>query len=81
MSVGETAAWLHVGTAGLIGTIGFGIAMYRAYRGEKQHEEDMEQLREKIAIEKEEQKKRSEQKYKEFQERRRKFEEKLFGKR
>ncbi|BCC15147.1 hypothetical protein [Bacillus cereus] len=81
MSVGETAAWLHVGCAALIGSIGLFIAMYRAYRSEKQHEENMEQLRGKLAIEKEEQRKRSEQKYKEFQERRRKFEEKLFGKR
>lgn len=81
MSEGEMAAWLHVGSAALIGSIGLFIAMYRAYRNEKQHEEEMEQLREILAKEKEEQKKRSEQKYKEFQERKRKFEEKLFGKR
>ncbi len=81
MSEGELAAWLHVGSAALIGSIGLFIAMYRAYRNEKQHEEEMEQLREILAKEKEEQKKRSEQKYKEFQERKRKFEEKLFGKR
>ncbi|HGA0513274.1 TPA: hypothetical protein ACIQMB_005462 [Bacillus pacificus] len=79
MSEGEMAAWLHVGSAAVIGSLGLGIAMYRAYRNEKQHEEDMEQLREKLAIEQEERRKRLEQQNKEFQERRKQFENKLYG--
>ncbi|ACM15886.1 hypothetical protein BCQ_PI152 (plasmid) [Bacillus cereus Q1] len=81
MSEGEMAAWLHVGSAALIGSIGLFIAMYRAYRNEWQHEEEMEQLREILAKEKEEQKKRSEQKYKEFQERRKEYDNRWTGKR
>ncbi len=81
MSEGEMAAWLHVGSAALIGSIGLFIAMYRAYRNEWQHEEAMEQLREILAKEKEEQKKRSEQKYKEFQERRKEYDNRWTGKR
>ncbi|KLV14077.1 hypothetical protein [Bacillus anthracis] len=38
---GEMAAWVHVGTAFALGTIGFGIAMIRSYINEKEHEEDM----------------------------------------
>lgn len=80
MSEGEVAAWLHVGTAGVIGTIGLFIAIYRAYANEKQFEEEMEQLREDLTKEQEERRKRSEQQNKEYQERRKQFENKLYGK-
>jgi hypothetical protein len=53
---GEMAPWLHVGTAFVLGTIGLGIAMVRSYINAKEHEEEMEQLREELAKRKEEQK-------------------------
>jgi predicted histidine transporter YuiF (NhaC family) len=79
MSEGELVAWLHVGSAGLIGTIGLFVAIYRSYSNEKQFEEEMEQLREDLAREQEERRKRLEQQNKEFQERRKQFENKLYG--